>query len=90
MVITAADSLMDRFSPTVSLALRVSCLMNVGANHVQVGCFRSWEGLDSPSDKKSHLKADNVDKHFLVIIDTMVSNLHTPPLFSANSVADEP
>lgn len=64
-VITAADSLVARYDPEVRD-------YPLSFTDLQVGCVRSWDSMRKVGEPDTW-RLDNMDEHFLVIIDNMAS-----------------
>ena len=99
MTIEAAESLATRYNEGVSLDSRSEARL-FGCTHgladaVQAGCIRSWDRMTIKADKIKEYSRDDMEKHYLVIIDNMVSTRidNLPVVFrtrhdGCNSLAD--
>lgn len=68
IMITASDSLEDRYDPNVSLVFRCGDVQT----DYQVGAIRSWDQMTKVGDPKSYTR-ENTHEHYLTIIDNMVN-----------------
>jgi hypothetical protein len=66
VMITASDSMEDRFDPKVRRSI------DWVVSNIQVGAIRSWDAMIKIDDPTGYTR-DNMDEHYLTIIDNMVS-----------------